>query len=287
MDELRYVPDDGSAELRLNYRSGFACSLDGGSGTEVELSTSQGFGQTGESVDAMAVKGRLLTIRGFVLHSWQAAKKALTGAFRPMSSGRLWWNDEKWIDVVIKKSPVLANEITARFTVSLYAPYPFWQGAARNRGTIGVTAGEFRFPVNYSEPHRFGTTNRDAWVNMVNGGNIEAPIRIDITAVATTVTNPSILNVTTGERTTFNKVMAANSTLRMNQQNGKLYLRYITDSGTVNAFDALDDASDLFVLHPGDNLIKAEADANAGAMQVTVSYYDVFEGVYFDGAFAN
>ena len=284
MDELRYVPDSGS-EIRLAYRYGYACSLDGGSGTEVALSTSQGFGQTGVSVDAMAVKGRTMSVRGYVLHSWQTAKAALAAAFRPLSEGVLWWNDEKWIRVCVKKSPVLTNEVTARFVLTLFAPYPFWQGKTQNKGTIGVTVPSFHFPVNYATPHIFGVTNHDAFVNMVNSGNIDAPIRIDITAVATTVTNPSIVNISSGERTTFNKVMAANSTIRMYTSNGKLYIRYVTDSGTSNIFDALDDSSDLFALHPGDNMIKAEADANASAMAVTVSYYDIYEGVWFDGAF--
>ena len=284
MDELRYIADAGSV-VSLNYSEGFACSLDGGTGTTVDLSLSQGFGQTGESVDAMSVKGRTLSIRGFILHNWQEAKAKLMSAFRPMSSGTLWWNDERQIRVYVKSSPALTNEVIARFTVSLFAPYPFWQGAAQNKETIGVTVPNFHFIVNYAQPHRFGTTNRNSYVNMVNNGNIDTPIRVDITAVATAVTNPSILNMNTGERTTFNMVMEANSTIRMYTSEGKLYLRYITSNGTSSIFDALDDSSDLFMLHPGDNLIKGEADANADKMTVTVSYYDVYEGVYYNGTF--
>lgn len=284
MDELRYVPDSGN-ELSLTYANGYACNLVDGNGTIVNLSSSQGFGQIGESIDAMTVKGRTMRITGFILDNWQEAKAKLMSAFRPLSSGTLWWNDERWIKVYVKISPSLANEVISRFTIRLFAPYPFWQGAVQNKSTIGVTVPEFHFIVNYAQPHRFGTTNRNSYVNMVNSGNIDTPIRVDITAVSATVTNPSILNMNTGERTTFNKVMAANSTIRMYTSDGKLYLKYVTSSGTTNIFDALDDSSDLFMLHPGDNLIKSEADANADKMAVTVSYYDVYEGVYYDGTF--
>lgn len=284
MDELKFIPDNGTA-LELTYANGYACSLVGGNGMDITLATAQGFGQIGESVSATTVKGRLMSIRGVVLHNYSQAKQRLFSAFAPFTEGALWWNNEKWIRCSVKQSPQIANEITARFTIQLFAPYPFWQGATQNKATIGVTVPQFHFIVNYGEPHRFGTTNRDSYVNVFNSGNVDAPLRLDITAVAATVTNPSILNMITGERTTFNKVMAANSTIRMYTNNGKLYLKYVTSSGTTNIFDALDDSSDLFMIHAGDNLIKNEADANADKMSVTISYYDVFEGVYYDAAY--
>lgn len=280
MYNVRYVSSNGD---NIRFGTDTDCiiaTMDGVTGYETELATSQGFGQTGVSVENAAVGGRDIGITGFVVRNQSAAKGLLLSVLAPLSSGVLWWEDRYWLPVVVKTSPQIAQTDWARFAVSLFAPYPFWRGRDAIRRTIGRVVPAFRFPVNYSVPHRFGTTDVSNAVNCFVNGNLETDFRLTFTAKNDSVVNPSLVNLLSGKSTSFTAELLPGDSLAMYREDGVLRVVKSVSGLETSAFDTLDDTSALFSLAPGDNPLRIDADSGKLELSTEITYYDVYAGVY-------
>ena len=63
--------------------------MDLGNGVTVDVGTSQGFSQVGETVESMTVGGRTITVRGTIFGNVQSRKKMMRKVFAPFTWGKL------------------------------------------------------------------------------------------------------------------------------------------------------------------------------------------------------
>lgn len=280
MYKLRYTANGGE-EIVLDFDHGYIINtVEGATGRTVDVQTAQGFEQIGETVTGMSLGGQLLTINGRIPMQNTSAKRAMLRIFQPLSSGRLYWENKYYIDVVVRDSPQISQERHSTFLLALYAPYPYWQKANQSRYELGGLTAEFMFPINYATPHRFGSTTIETQFNAYNAGDCAASFTLTITAGEAALTNFAVTDVNTQKAIKFIGTLDAGKRIVMYRENGQLYIKI---DGTTDAFDMLDDTSDLYSLAAGDNVLLFTADSGASSAKVSITFNESYVGVLADG----
>ena len=101
--------------------------MDLGNGVSVDIGTSQGFSQVGETVESMTVGGRQISVRGDIFGNIQSRKKIMRKVFAPFVWGKLIFEGKHYIRVCVKDTPTFSPvKDDGRFTMLLYAPFPFF-----------------------------------------------------------------------------------------------------------------------------------------------------------------
>ncbi len=276
---LRYVSDTGRT-IRLGYPYGTLADLDPLAGIEVDIATSQGFQQTGETVENLSVGGVERQISGLIIGDANEIKRQMLQIFAPGTGGRLYFNDRYYCDAVVKSVPEISvKRKNATYVIVLYCAYPYWKGATDKGYRLGGYTPAFRFPVNYSIPHIFGVKSTSAYTNCTNDGAVAVPFAAEFRAAAE-VEHYGLINVNTLEELMINDTLTTGETVRIYRQNGRLFLEKTSGGVTESIFYALDEESDLFLIRPGDNLLMPQADSGSEHLTVTVSFADTYPGVY-------
>lgn len=279
MYNLRYIPTSG-AEIILTYDYGYLINtVDGATGREIEVVTAQGFEQIGETLEGMSLGGQTITIYGKIPKKNTSAKLALLKAFLPLTTGRLVWEDKYYLDVCVKNSPTITQEKHSTFMLALYAPYPYWKKLSESYYELGGLSGGFRFPVNYAEPHRFATSTTETQFNAINGGDSSVRFALTIIAGASDLTDFAVTNVNTLKSLRFSGTLNAGERLEMYREEGQLYIK----KNNADAFDMLDDTSDLYSLDSGDNVLLFTAASGAADAKVSITFNDSYVGVLANG----
>lgn len=268
--------------LPLSWENGYIVhTIKGINSHVVDISTAQGYQQIGNTVTGTSVKGKTMTVTGRIRKGNVFAKKRLISMLSPMSTVRLWYDDKYWIDCVVKYSPEIPLQELSVFSFQLFAPRPFWHGETSNIMEVGKMIPMFSFPVNYSTPHVFGVSDNSTEINAINVGDVETDFSLEIRSQSGVLVNPRIINVETGAHISFTGELGIGAVLRVHRVEGILYAELEDDGQISNAMDMIDDDSDLFVLNPGDNILRLFADSGANTASVFVEWYDSYIGVVY------
>lgn len=283
MYNLRFKDSNGNELLMGHQQSPYVIKeLTGIDGIEVDVTTSQGFGQIGESVDNMSVGRRDIGIIGVIYNFMPAQQKALNYMFSPRTQVRLYFEERYWIDAVIKSAPAYAPYLKAvSFAVSLTAAYPYWKSVKSNYYKLGGTMGGFNFPVSYNTPHNFALFNENLLINCINNGNTEVDYIAEIQCESGSVTNITLTNAENQKFIRVNTTVTASDVVRIFRENNILRVTKTTNGIENDIFASLDEDSDLDFMEVGDNVIRADAESGDGKPIVTVSFYDTVTGVYY------
>lgn len=255
--------------------------MDLGAGVSVGIGTSQGFSQIGESVESQTVSGKPITVKGVVYGDIPGRKKAMRNALAPFTSGRLVFNSEYYIQVYVKESPTFSViKGDGRFTMQFYAPFPFFYTMDEKAVYIGAVVPGFRFPVNYSQPHRFGTRAAARYKNIVNDGDVKVPFGLSIHSSGECA-NVTVTNLSTLAYLKLNGTLNAGESIRIyREDDGVLRAELTTDEGTSDAISWIDEGSTLFELDVGDNLISATDDSGGASLTASFLYREAVAAVY-------
>ena len=229
------------------------------SGNDIELGLSQGVSQIGQTVDRMSIGGSTLTIKGVIYDDVQNGKMALRHAFAPFKEGTLYF-DEYYIYVVVRHSPTFSpKKDNGSFQLQLFAPYPFWRSVANNVTTLST-----------------GSTE----TNVVNNGDIEVPYSVKIYSDSTS-TDVTITNTGTGEKLALVGAINSGDTIEIYRDKNNIIRAEKTASGTTtDAISMIDEDSDLWTVHVGDNVYTATDDEGGSDLHVIIEYNEAVGGVY-------
>lgn len=283
MYNLRFESNSGKT-LILNYENDIIIRrVTGANGIGMSLGLSQGYQQIGQAVVSTSVNGMSLTIEGYILDGNTQRKRDLLQAFAPFSSGRLWWEDKYFVDVVVQNSPTISQRKHSTFSFRLYSKTPYWSKKDKVFSASGGTLAEFKFPINYSTPHRFGTKSFSDLYNIINSGDVKTAFDIEISG-SETIRNPKIINRKTGEFLLFNCEILAGEKITLTQTEENIIVtKKHVDGSETNEFSILDDFSTFFTLDVGDNIINTEAESGEYNMEIMVSFYPLLSGVLANG----
>lgn len=251
-------------------------------GMEVTLGKSQGFAQIGETVETQSVSGRPIDVTGKMYGNIVERKNALRNTCTPLASGRLVFGKEHYIRVYVKAAPTfVAVKNNGLFKMQFYAPFPFFSAFTESSYLLGGITKCFRFPVNYSKPHRFGSRGTEKYVNVLNSGDVRVPYKLTLHSEGVS-TNPIITNLTTFSFIKINGVINIGEYITIYRDSNNVLRAELTSGSTVtDVITWIDDESSLFELESGDNLISA-TDEEGGASLVATFTFNPARAVLYE-----
>ncbi len=273
------IETDKGKTFRFGFDTGSVFDIEPLSGVDVNIATSQGFQQIGETVESQNVGGINRVIKGVFFQNALSQATELLNVLPIFTTGKLFYNDDFYCDITVKKTPVIttSNRGKTTFSMMLFCSTPFWLGANTKSYTLGGIIPMFHFPVIY-DTHQFATKNNDVFVNCYNGGitQTEFTVTFDTPAYAE---NFGIIDANTFKFLRLNTRLEKDTTIQVYKKNGKLRVIKISERGSEDIFSALDEESNLFELNAGDNLIRPIADTGVGNLRVTISFAEPYIGV--------
>lgn len=253
----------------------FVTSIEGFSNVDNVISSYQSVYQDGESVTNEKLSSRHLVIQGeYYTRNRQDGRNKLIKVFNPKLKGKLKYINGtlvREINCKPEKSPVISstNKSTVPYLINLYAANPFWLDEYEVSEEIVTWIGGLTFPLRL--PTRFSMAGEKI-VNIINQGDVETPVKIEITGTAT---NPKVTLRETGEFIKINKTLLADDILTITTDFGNKRVE-LNDE---NVFNYIDLSSTFFNLDVGDNVIELiTEDVNDNA-NVKISYRNRYLGV--------
>lgn len=277
--QSKIVTENGQI-VRFGYDYGIIFDIDPLNGVDVELARSQGFQQLGETVEGRSINGINREIRGKIVDNIEENKKLLLSSLSVFTKGKLYFGEDYYCDIVVKKTPYIVHPIggAARFSMMVFCPFPFWLYKMPSEYMLGGYVAKFEFPTMLNE-HYFGVEQESYFINCANGGNVAQPFSAKFSTRAQTVSNFGILNVKTGQKLTITEDLILGDVITLYQKEGRVYLVRMREGVEENIFYALDESSDLFTLEAGDNLLRRIAESGESDLQISVSFNAAFSGV--------
>jgi len=270
-------------EIEFSSTSDFVLKhIDGISSNFVEISTSKGANQIGETITNMHVKSKTLTIDGVIKNNTLVNRDILLNNIFPLDNCKLKCligEDEYYLDVICTTTPSVQNvDYGARFQILFYATYPFWKAKGNNVTSVNGIEPKFSFPRNFSGTWKIGDIIRNEFINVVNEGNFETGMEIKIFSRGV-ASNFTITNVKTMRLIKLNYTMQANEIVTITTgYNNKKAVSNING----NLFRYLDLANRDFQflqLTQGDNILKYQVDVNQNNTECTISNEIVRVGI--------
>ena len=255
--------------------------MSSGNGMEVNLGTSQGFSQVGETVETQSVGGRPIDVTGELYGDIVERKNTLRSVCAPFVTGRLAFQKEYFIRVYVKAAPSFsAVKNNGLFKMQFFAPFPFFYDVNEKLYSIGTVTPQFRFPVNYGVTHRFGTRSAVRYTNIINSGDVRVPFRAHLQSDGT-CTNVTITNLKTFAFLKLNGVLNAGDSVEIYRDNDNVLRAELTSGGVVSDIISwIDEDSKLFELDVGDNLISANDDEGGASLTARFTFSPAVVALY-------
>ena len=282
VEKLTYLNEKGQS-VEFSVWSPFFCSeISGIDGIKNNIYTSKGAGQDGVTVTGDNLDIRNIVIQGTVRGDTEKNRLVLLAIVNPKLKAKLIYVNagvEKYIDCKVEKAPTITKEAFPSFLVSFFCANPYWQELVQIKAEIASWLRGFSFPLELvTGGIEMGTRSPSLIVNVINKGDVECGMTVQFTAEAT-LTDPSILNVTTGEYIKILKTMVAGEVLTVTTHFGAKKVESTLNGITTNAFNFIDLGSTFLQLNVGDNLFKYDAGTNIGNLTVVMYYIPQYLGV--------
>ena len=280
MFEVIFEADNGK-KFAFGRRGSNYFSMNIGAGMSVTLGISQGFTQIGETVQTQCVGSRLIDVTGKMYGDIEKRKDALRNVCAPLTSGRLVFNKEYYIRVYVKESPSFsAKQGDGTFKMQFYAPFPYYSAIAEKAYSIGQTTKQFRFPVNYSKPHRFGTRSTAKATDVNNEGDVPVTFRLDIRA-DDNCSNVTVTNLKTRAFLRITGTLNQGERVAVyRDQDNAVRAELTSGNVTTDIIDRIDEGSTLFELATGENLLTATDDEGGGKLFVQFTFHPARAALY-------
>lgn len=271
MFEAVYTGDDGRVFLFGPSGSNHFMMSDW-TGLSVELETAQGYLQIGETLQNATIKGRSIDVTGEMYGEVAERKDALRSACHPLARGTLKINNAYSIRVVVAEAPSFSpHKWSGLFKMQFYAPFPFFR-TKEERAELGTIRKQFRLPINYSTPHRFGTREHAAYKNVRNMGDVHVPFAVEIRCIGIS-DNPILRNLKNGKTIKINQSLFAGDIIRIWRDEQNILQAELESYGeTTDIINSIDEESNLEVLEIGDNLLQATDDEGGAGLTVAITY---------------
>lgn len=257
---------------------------------DVDLGTIQGthnsykyYDQVGAYIESTFLEQRSVSISGWVVgdtyEQIRLSKKVLNSLINPKELLQLIVYDAYVLefkpDFTIQYAVPYSenNEVLCKFLIQGTCPDPMFKSYNPVSSQISAVSPQFHFPLAIPQDSGviMGIKEYSPIVTLSNPGEVDTGIIIEMTCTSS-VTNPKILNVDTGEYIKLNKVVSSNEKIVISTIDGEKYVHGIVGGSESNYFQYRDWGSSWLRLQPGINNIQYEADENAQALEIVISF---------------
>ncbi|MCL2703746.1 MAG: phage tail family protein [Defluviitaleaceae bacterium] len=262
-------------------------------------------GQDGNTEIGSRIKARDIEIVGHInmrdkdlIHR---TRRRMNRILNPQFTGLLifeFGNIRRVISCSVQEaSPDVANPVLPRFIIQVFCSNPFWREDTETRQDIATWIGGFEFPIDRADDDlpqgleipidpddpteptwEIGWREPSLIVNVFNGGDVRAGMRIDFRALGY-LDKPFLLNVVTGEFIRMNTDMQAGDVITINTAWGEKGITLRRAGVTTDAFRYLDPDSRYLQLAVGDNIFRYDAEENMYNLDVTIHHNNLYLGV--------
>ena len=279
--KLTFENEIGSVEFSIGSRI-IVEGVSSFGGQNAEFLTTQSNREIGERLNAQSIRPKTLQIHGTILGEADAIREQMKHVIAPLAESKLIYNDEYELTVFVRVSPDIERyAANARFSFSLFAPYPYWRLRNKDTTTLVGLRALFSFPWNFSDPNPFSFSEyvETGYVTIHNNGEAPAYWTAVLHALDE-VTKPKIYNMETGEYVRILKTMAEGEQIIISTEGDELTVEIKAADGTItDGFRYLDVESMPFKLAVGENFIKTVAEKNTNALRASISFQPSFVGV--------
>ncbi len=255
-------------------------------------------GQDGDTYLGNRIESRDISIVGHIKdrdkERAQRLRRELNHILNPQYTATLIYElggYKRVIGCTVDSAPVFVRQpIYTSFTIQLLCLNPFWREESEVREDVAAWVGAFEFPIRADDdkPDGLEIPIEGTWeigyrqpsliVSVFNGGDVKAGIRIDFRALGA-LTNPSLLNVNTGQYIKVNMDMLAGDVLSVSTGYGEKAVTLRRNDADSDAFRYLDVDSSYLQLDVGDNVFRYEADTGLNNLEVTIYHNNYYLGV--------
>lgn len=280
--KVRYENDIGSVTFNSGAPGAYIEKVTSYGAQNVEFQTTQSNREIGEVLQKQNVSPKTVTIKGAISGKSDGLRDQMNHVIAPLAKGRLIYNDEYEMEVYVKASPDIDRQpYGAKFSFSLYAPFPYWRNTERKNRVLAGYEPQFQFPWNISDPNPFYMSKlaQVGYVTVNNEG--EAPVGWTISFLAlSAVKKPYVQSIGTGEKVCVLKTMAENEMLTISTEGEELTVTLTAADGTeTDGFEYLDIDSIPFLLALGENHIKTDAEEGGAGLRASISFRPAYAGV--------
>jgi len=251
-------------------------NIEGIEAGEMELSTADNVLYDGSKIRNRRIKFRPITIEcEYTGDDKEAQRRFLAGFFNVHYDGILKIDyagvKRETLYIVEGFRAKLENIYNPlRFLVHLYCPDPFWLDNFEISEEITTWIGGISFPLKL--PTKFSTAGSRI-INVVNNGDVETPVKIEIFGPAT---NPKIALRETGDFIRIKDTLTADDIVTITTEFGN---KRVEKNGQ-NAFNILDlPDSTFFSLQVGDNVIEFTTEDVSNNANAKISYRNRYLGI--------
>lgn len=251
------------------------------------VNTVRAVGQHGSAFASTQIDERTVTIKGMFRTLGNLNKsmlrRTLAHVLDPASPGRLTYildSFRRQIQCRAETAPVITPGRTAdAYTVDLRCPSPFWEEtASSSQGLAGFTKNwEFYWEIP-EEGFEFGIREENVFVEVVNSGDTASGMQITFTAGGA-VTNPKLLNSTTGEYLELSMTMQAGDRVEVSTFYDRKTAVLIRDNVETNVFQNVRAGSTWLQLPIGSSWFLVTADAGTVTLDVTITFTPLYLAV--------
>lgn len=279
--KVRYENDIGSVTFNSGAPGAYIEKVTSYGAQNVEFQTTKSNREIGEVLQHQNVSPKTITIKGAISGESAALREQMNHVIAPLAKGRLIYNDEYEMEVYVKTSPDIDRQpYGAKFSFSLYAPFPYWRKTDRESTVLVGYQPRFQFPWNISDPNPFyfSETAQVGYVTVTNEGEAPADWTATFTALST-VKNPYAQDIDTGETVRVLKTLSAGESVTISTEGEELSVTLTAADGTAaDGFEYLDIDSVPFRLSLGENHIKTDADEGGEGLRASISFRPAYAG---------
>lgn len=267
-------------------------NIEGFDTLDVQIVTSQGYGQDEATVLNTYIPPRELEIRGSIhaetTDMMQTLKENIINLFLPkkeITVNHFYGGRNRTIVAIARKTPAFTfTNIPSimRYTIQLQASDPYWRDDSESLVQIANWTGGLRFPLRIPKGRgvTFAVKSPSLIAVVYNSSAIMVGMKFSFIASGTVV-NPQLFNINTREFFQVNCTMEDGEVITVQTGTDKTVTRKkagIT-SNYIGKIDLAGGGSSFMELEPGDNLFRYSAEVGEDMLEVKISFYNKYAGV--------
>lgn len=271
-------------QMELTHNPAYSIiEIDGLDPPDAAINTARNAGYDGSVFNSAYMKNRTITITMAINSPAEANRIALYRYFKSKIPVRLYYRNGQrnvYIDGYVQSMPVSFFARKQTVQIVILCPRPHFNGVTvQEQGFYTVESlFEFEFSIEEDDPIAFSEIILGVEKSIVNAGDLETGVLIQIEA-AGVVDTPKIYDVDTSEYMIFDLQMAEGDLITINTRQGEKSVKMLHNGVTTNIIGQMRQGSSWFTLKPGDNLFTVAADDQGENMVVTFNVIDQYEGV--------
>ena len=248
--------------------------------------------QVGVYVTNTTLETRDISVSGWIIASSESQMtqyKAFLNKFvNPQQQMMLSYSDytlEFLPDTSVKYSATVKenNEVICKFQINGFAADPMFKDKVQNQIIAATTKAHFHFPLKINIKDEitdlptvmFGLRSTSLIIDIYNSGAVSTGMTIIFKAKGT-LTNPSLINISTQEQFKINKTLVAGEAVTINTTIGEKKIIGTLDGVSSNYFKYRDLNSAWLQLAVGDNLLRYNADSGLSSLECFIYFYNKY-----------